>query len=68
MKKLILAVAVVLSGCASISPAQKKAAITVGSFIAVGLVATHGSNKDAAPIALTKPTVLCHPQPDGSCR
>jgi hypothetical protein len=68
MKRLtVLALAFVLTGCASMTPNQKKAAAVVSGALVVGAVLAHDSDKGSAVIA-PPAGPPCHAQPDGSCR
>jgi hypothetical protein len=67
MKTITVLCVLLLSGCASMTPTQKRVAAVVGTVVIVGAVAAHGSSNDG--IAVREPGGLpCHTQPDGSCR
>lgn len=69
MKKLVTvaALAAVLSGCASMTPTQKKVAAVVGGALVVGAIVAQDSDKKSAVYA-PPAGPPCHVQQNGSCR
>lgn len=66
MKVVAILACALLTGCASMTPTQKKVAAVVGGALVIGVVAAHGSG---GPTSVREPAGLpCHRQPDGSCR
>jgi hypothetical protein len=67
--RAVLAIALVLSGCA-LTDTQKKWAGIAAAVIVTGAVIAHQQDdgKPNTDGALNDPTVPCRVQPDGSCR
>lgn len=67
MKHVLLSLLLALTGCATLTPTEKKVAVVVGSVIVVGAIAAnqHHADKVEWPTRSFPP---CHPQPNGSCR
>jgi len=67
-KITIVAVAILVSGCA-LTPTQKKVATFTAAVLVAGAIAAHqsGGNSAAAPGPVGPPP-SCTPQPNGTCR
>lgn len=65
MKRLIvLAASLAIGGCATWTPAQKKAAVALTVVVATGLVLDHQNKNSATPFV----GPICYLQRDGTCR
>jgi len=68
MKTLTILAFTLLTGCATMTPAQKKwTGVAVGVLV-VGAVAAHRADHGDGPAPPVGKPPGCAPQPDGSCR
>jgi len=67
MKTVALLALVLLAGCSSITPAQKKWTSVAVGILVVGAIAAHKADNDPLASSVTSPSA-CFAQPDGSCR
>lgn len=70
MRKILVIVLAVLASACAMTPTQKKWTGIAAGVLIVGAIAAHSadSGKPDAGLAISNPTLPCHPQPNGTCR
>jgi hypothetical protein len=68
----MLGALLILTGCADLTPTQKKVAGAVAGVLVVGAIAAYnadrGASSPAADAAISSPSAPCALQPNGTCR